>query len=394
MNEDKGYTIFCSRCGAEMNSNSRYCMKCGNLNYDHKDNEKMKPFLKKQKSTTYQVGAGAFMNNDDQNNNGSLKVGIANNTGSSTLCFFVNYLIYVFSIGILFLFVRQTGVVDFNSLAISFFPTISIIISFIFLYIYSVELLFMKCNKRWWDGLIPIYNLFILAEITFQNKKFGFICLVPIIGEIFILVMLYKLGEHFKYRGLLVVLLPFIFIPIIGFGTHTYKGYSFVESNNDKSSERDYRYKKIALTTICLVILFAIVCLLFANITQVKNTSKKASEYYYVYAGKKMGEKIKSNINSGNIHCERKNYSSENGVYYFYYSDVRDIVYLPFYYMREIISGYVKVVNVDGKSQYFVSLTDGIYGYPETPLEEIGDNVIVEFPNLYIDTDNLNMCNV
>ena len=32
---DNSYTIFCSRCGAEMKSSARYCMKCGNLNPDH-----------------------------------------------------------------------------------------------------------------------------------------------------------------------------------------------------------------------------------------------------------------------------------------------------------------------------------------------------------------------
>ena len=49
MNEskDKGYIIYCSRCGAEMNSNSRYCMKCGNLNYNHSANANMKSIKKK-----------------------------------------------------------------------------------------------------------------------------------------------------------------------------------------------------------------------------------------------------------------------------------------------------------------------------------------------------------
>ena len=39
MNDEQGSTIYCSRCGAEMKSTSRYCMKCGNLNYDHEDNK-------------------------------------------------------------------------------------------------------------------------------------------------------------------------------------------------------------------------------------------------------------------------------------------------------------------------------------------------------------------
>jgi len=38
--------IRCSRCGAEMKSDVRYCMKCGNLNYSHPDNVSMRPYIK------------------------------------------------------------------------------------------------------------------------------------------------------------------------------------------------------------------------------------------------------------------------------------------------------------------------------------------------------------
>ena len=35
----------CPRCGAEMKPDQRYCMKCGALNYDHPDNQKMKQYI-------------------------------------------------------------------------------------------------------------------------------------------------------------------------------------------------------------------------------------------------------------------------------------------------------------------------------------------------------------
>ena len=59
MNEDKGEIIYCSRCGAEVNSKSRYCMKCGNLNYNHDANENMRPYIQ-QDSKPYEVGSGEF----------------------------------------------------------------------------------------------------------------------------------------------------------------------------------------------------------------------------------------------------------------------------------------------------------------------------------------------
>ena len=37
--------MFCPRCGAQIDPKQRYCMKCGALNYDHPDNQKMKQYI-------------------------------------------------------------------------------------------------------------------------------------------------------------------------------------------------------------------------------------------------------------------------------------------------------------------------------------------------------------
>ena len=49
--------ITCSRCGSEMKKDSRYCMKCGNLNYSHEDNQFMKQYaIKDIKQGSYIAG--------------------------------------------------------------------------------------------------------------------------------------------------------------------------------------------------------------------------------------------------------------------------------------------------------------------------------------------------
>ena len=83
-NEDQGYTIYCPRCGAEMNSNSRYCMKCGNLNSDHEANQSMKPYIK-DNAEAYQVGSGEYISSN------TVQTSIGNNTGNRKLCFIVNF---------------------------------------------------------------------------------------------------------------------------------------------------------------------------------------------------------------------------------------------------------------------------------------------------------------
>ena len=49
-----------------MNSNLRYCMKCGNSNYNHSANANMKNYIKNDNSS-YQVGSGRLIVGNDSN---------------------------------------------------------------------------------------------------------------------------------------------------------------------------------------------------------------------------------------------------------------------------------------------------------------------------------------
>ena len=50
MNNQGTYTMTCPRCGSQMNSSSRYCMKCGYLNYEHQANAQMKQYVQKKEA--------------------------------------------------------------------------------------------------------------------------------------------------------------------------------------------------------------------------------------------------------------------------------------------------------------------------------------------------------
>ena len=58
--------MICPRCGAEMSSEQRYCMKCGALNYDHPDNQQMKRYITDSEldkaNQEYQESAGGASN--------------------------------------------------------------------------------------------------------------------------------------------------------------------------------------------------------------------------------------------------------------------------------------------------------------------------------------------
>ena len=385
-NEDTGYKIYCSRCGAEMNSNSRYCMKCGNLNTDHEANESMKPYIKDVENS-YQVGSGNLMNTNE------LQTSIGNNTGNKKLCFIVNFSIYMILIVISFLISISKGL-DILLIRNSIFPMASIIISISFIYIYSIELIFMKCNKPWWSGLIPIYNMIVLCDILYHRKWLGLITIIPVVGQIFTLVIFYSLGKSFKFSGILTSLLSFIYIPIIGFSTNLFKERSYVDSFDQKEVERDYKRKKIFIFFLILFILIGAGLLIWKKMGSIEEGSELIGDAYYVYASERIVKKTKKIINSNNFTCRNGNYYENTGIYYFKYEDLGDFIYLPLYYQREPIKGYVKVDNSTGVSRYFVSVTDGKLGIREDLIDNINTDSVIEFTELNpLNDDYDNICN-
>lgn len=102
---------------------------------------------------------------------------------------------------------------------ICFFLSIIIIASF--------WKIFTKANKPGWAILIPIYNMIILLEIIDKPWWWIVLLLIPGVNLIFGIWVTHLLSKKFGHDvgftiGLL--LLPFIFYVVLGFGDSTYKG--------------------------------------------------------------------------------------------------------------------------------------------------------------------------
>lgn len=384
MNQDQGYIMTCPKCGNEMNSNARYCMKCGYINTEHEANQSMKKYVKNVE-TTYQVGSGGIITNDTSGES----ISLATNTGNKRLAFFITYGIYLGLVLFVLYTVITNGVNSINTLAISYFPIMASVLSITFLYIYSLELIFMKCNRKWWEGLIPIYNLIVLCDIVFHKKYIGLLIFIPVIGQIFLLVTIYKLGVKFKYNGLLTVLFPIIFLPLMAYSEHTYEGKTYIDG--DKSLEKDYKLKKIFLTTTIILFIIGLGLFILSNIGSIKKTKQLFGNSYYIYAANKMVKKVKRASENNMINCKNGTYNEHNGVYYVYYKDVGDYMYLPLYMSREAIEAYVKIDNDINQinSEYFVSMSDGKFGFPEVNSKDIKLDKVVEYPNLGYNENNI-----
>jgi hypothetical protein len=84
---------------------------------------------------------------------------------------------------------------------------------------------FTKAGQPGWACIIPIYNTIVLLQIIRKPLWIIVLCLVPYVNFIVGIYLMYELAKAFgKGPGFTVgmVLLPFIFFPILGFGDAQY----------------------------------------------------------------------------------------------------------------------------------------------------------------------------
>ena len=87
--------------------------------------------------------------------------------------------------------------------------------------------IFTKAGEKGWKSIIPIYNAYIFFKITWGNGWFFLLMLIPFVNIAIYFVTLWKLAKAFGkgvgfFIGLL--LLEFIFMLILAFGSAEYQG--------------------------------------------------------------------------------------------------------------------------------------------------------------------------
>jgi len=92
---------------------------------------------------------------------------------------------------------------------------------------------FSKAGQPGWACIIPIYNLIVLLQIVGKPIWWIFLFLIPCVNIIFIIWTINLLSKSFGQSegftiGLLI--LPFIFYPVLGFGNYTYLGPAATEA--------------------------------------------------------------------------------------------------------------------------------------------------------------------
>ena len=85
---------------------------------------------------------------------------------------------------------------------------------------------FVKAGQPGWASIIPIYNAYIICKIVGKPGWWVILLLIPLVNVVVGIILMVELAKAFgKGIGFAIgmLLLGFIFIPILGFGDATYQ---------------------------------------------------------------------------------------------------------------------------------------------------------------------------
>lgn len=88
-------------------------------------------------------------------------------------------------------------------------------------------IVYQKAGKPGWACIIPIYNFIVLLEIVGKPWWWLLLMLIPVVNIVLVIIVYHNLSLSFgKTTGFTVglVLLSFIFFPILAFGDAKYLG--------------------------------------------------------------------------------------------------------------------------------------------------------------------------
>ncbi len=86
---------------------------------------------------------------------------------------------------------------------------------------------FDKAGKPGWAAIIPIYNIIILLEIVGKPTWWIILMLIPFVNFIIAIILCHQLSLSFGQgmgMTILLIILPFVALPVLGFGSAKYSG--------------------------------------------------------------------------------------------------------------------------------------------------------------------------
>lgn len=86
---------------------------------------------------------------------------------------------------------------------------------------------FQKAGKPGWAAIIPIYNFIVMLEIAGKPLWWIILMFIPLVNLVIAIIVTHQISLAFGQGGgmtVLLILLPFIGWPMLGFGDSQYHG--------------------------------------------------------------------------------------------------------------------------------------------------------------------------
>ena len=99
-------------------------------------------------------------------------------------------------------------------------------VAFFVLIIASFWIVFTKAGKPGWACIVPIYNLIVLLEIAGKPLWWIQLMLIPLVNIVIAIMVAIAVAKNFGKSdgfGIGLVLLPFIFYPVLAWGDAQYQ---------------------------------------------------------------------------------------------------------------------------------------------------------------------------
>lgn len=347
--------MFCPRCGAEMKPEQRYCMKCGALNYEHPDNQKMKTYI------TPEEFDQANKDYNDASKHEVETVEFAGRTYETKTKKKKGYIDARSAVLLLLIITILLGLLAYFWLnySITFILAICVIYFIISFFVIVSALIYMKGGYSGFTPIIPFYSQYAYYDIAVGNGwKFLFL-LIPVFGLFYGMYVNYRLGKVFNKNGWLTLFFPIIMLPVIALSDKAiYQGKGKQYEKFIASGKR----RNVQIPSFVYSIIFF---LIFVGLSYTPLASS-GKQYFYIFDVKLLVNQVNQNIIDGFYLCEDPS-ADKNGCYV-KFSNASDLTDYPFIPIRSSLNGkklqgYIKAVRKKEDYTYYVSITDGENGF-------------------------------
>jgi hypothetical protein len=87
--------------------------------------------------------------------------------------------------------------------------------------------IFTKAGQPGWAAIVPIYNYYVMLVVVGRPWWYLLLYFIPIVNIVIYIMVMIDLAKSFGKGGGFaagLIILPFIFLPILGFGSAQYQG--------------------------------------------------------------------------------------------------------------------------------------------------------------------------